>query len=78
MDQQPLHDKTDCLSFPFIYFWIVMLVVHISSMLCKILVLRFLDFLIILPLGLVFEILIKKRDKYAYAHSVTQLHAKSF
>ena len=44
-----------------------MLVVHISSMLCKILVLRFLDFLIILPLGLVFEILIKKGDKYAYA-----------
>ena len=78
MDQQPLHDKTDCLSFPFIYFWIVMLVVHISSMLCKILVLRFLDFLIILPLGLVFEILIKKGNKYAYAHSVTQLHAKSF
>ena len=78
MDQQPLLDKIDCLSFPSIYFWIVILVVFISSMLCKILVLRFLDFLIILPLGLVFEVLIKKRDKYAYAHSVTQLHAKSF
>ena len=59
MDQQPLHEKVDCLSFHFIYFWIFMLVVFIFSMLCKILVLWFIDFLIILPLGLVFEILIK-------------------
>ena len=57
-----------------ILFWAliptVMLVVFISSMLCKILVLWFLDFLIILPLGLEFEILIKKGiSTLCYTHN---------
>lgn len=62
MDQQPLHDKIARLSFLSFYLFLDIYVscVHIFDVVQDIGPLVSLDFLIILPLGLVFEILIKK------------------